>query len=171
MSFGAFFEFFSQSPKLRTSQQRKQREGFVEAPPRWRLSLLTRPARRAGPTTGEPQLLRPTARGSRWRVVKLVSQFANCGAGPSPHPGPEVHSLQTVNIVMRTTRASRYHGGCGRTACVARAAMERRLPAGGEARPTIWRLGGTPRPTVYTSGRATRRGKAVLPVGVRPSDP
>ena len=105
------------------------------------------------------------------RVVKLVSQFANCGAGPSPHPGPEVHSLQTVNIVMRTTRASRYHGGCGRTACVARAAMERRLPAGGEARPTIWRLGGTPRPTVYTSGRATPRGKAVLDVGVKASYP
>ena len=38
-------------------------------------------------------------------------------------------------------------------------------------RPTIWRLGGTPRPTVYTSDRATRRGKAVLDVGVKASYP
>ena len=29
----------------------------VEAPPRWRLSQLTRPARRAGPTTGGPQFI------------------------------------------------------------------------------------------------------------------
>ena len=30
---------------------------MVEAPPRWRLSQLTRPARRAGPTTGGPQFI------------------------------------------------------------------------------------------------------------------
>ena len=40
-------------------------------------------------------------KGSEMARFKHISQFANCGARRSPWPlPPEVHSLQTVNIVV-----------------------------------------------------------------------